>query len=257
MLRELGGFDDSYPKDRAKVLKPVAMDSPATTTSDIPPEARGGTRPEMASMEPKEDQKEPSFSKATPPPQARPPQQLDIGREEEELARNALADRMARKHPNRPAPRWFDAGEIAMVATCAAAIDGHTEEKKVALRDAITGAFMASREGPPTVRFIWGKLDHFFDHVERGRRRRVDAERNARMQARAEQRERPQSVSRPSEHPLSRAQIEADLEKLFGGPNWRPQVATSFRDAAARGESTLTPRRAHGAVKLPQQDRTT
>jgi hypothetical protein len=38
--------------------------------------------------------------------------------------------------------------------------------------DAIAGAFIASKDGAPTARFIWEKLDHSFDRVERGRRRR-------------------------------------------------------------------------------------
>jgi hypothetical protein len=75
---------------------------------------------------------------------------------------------MKRKHPTRSAPRWFDAGELATVSACSAALEGDAEAKLTAHRDAIAGAFLASRDGPPTVHFIWSKLDHFFDHVERG-----------------------------------------------------------------------------------------
>ena len=51
-----------------------------------------------------------------------------------------------------------------MVAARAAAVGGDAETKMQAQRDAIAGAFVASKDGPPTVRFIWEKLDHFLDH---------------------------------------------------------------------------------------------
>jgi hypothetical protein len=91
------------------------------------------------------------------------------------------------------------------------------------MSDANAGAFIASKEGPPTVRFIWEKLDHFLDHVDRGRRRRLAEERNARMRTSAEQRERAAPLPvRPAA--LSHAQMEADIEKLVG-PGWRKHVS--------------------------------
>jgi len=74
---------------------------------------------------------------------------------------------MERKHPARPAPRWFDAADVAIVAACSSALEGGREAKLQAHHEAIVGAFCASKNGPPTVRFIWGKLDHFFDHADR------------------------------------------------------------------------------------------
>jgi hypothetical protein len=124
---------------------------------------------------------------------------------------------MLRKHPERKAPTWFDAGEVAMVAACVAAIDGDAESKLQAQRDAIAGAFIASKEGPPTVRFVWEKLDHFFDHVERGRRRRLADQ--AEGKSRTEATEIPRSrMERPGTVPPE--QIAADLERIFG-PGWR------------------------------------
>jgi hypothetical protein len=65
-----------------------------------------------------------------------------------------------------------------MVARCAAAIDGDRDVRLQALRDSIIGAFSASKDGPPTSRFIWGKLEHFVEHVERGRRKAQAEERD-------------------------------------------------------------------------------
>jgi PAS domain S-box-containing protein len=51
-------------------------------------------------------------------------------------------------------------------------ITGETGTGKLrAHGEAIDGAFHASKDGPPTARFIWGKLEHFLDHLERGGRR--------------------------------------------------------------------------------------
>jgi hypothetical protein len=61
---------------------------------------------------------------------------------------------VVKKHPTRASPRWFDAAEVAMVAACAAALEGDVNAKKTAQRDAIAGAFLVSKNGPPTVRFI-------------------------------------------------------------------------------------------------------
>ena len=84
-----------------------------------------------------------------------------LSEEDRAVARAALAERMKRKHPTRSAPRWFDVGDLAMVTACSSAIDGGGDTKLQAHREAIVGAFLVSKDGPPTVRFIWGKLDHF------------------------------------------------------------------------------------------------
>lgn len=170
-LIELTAFVERFPRGPAKA-----------PTSHLP-EAASGAPPEASSMEHgDQDQIEPSSCEAqvnATPTLALEEQQVEVTKEDEEIARRALAERMAKKHPTRPAPRWFDAGEVAMVAACAAALEGGAEVKMSAQRDAIAGAFLDSKGGPPTVRFIWEKLDHFLDHVERGRRRRFAEERAA------------------------------------------------------------------------------
>jgi hypothetical protein len=149
-------------------------------------------------------------------------EKIEVTIEDREVARAALVERMARKHPERPAPRWFDAGDVAMVAACAAALEGGADEKLIGLRDAISGAFLVSKDGAPTVRFIWEKLDHFLDHVERGRRRRLAQERAAQRAAAARER-RPQP---PEEAVGIPEEARAELERLFG-PGWSAKHARS------------------------------
>jgi hypothetical protein len=133
-----------------------------------------------------QDQIEPSSSCNTTPRSAplaaEQQQQVEVSQEDRDVARRALAERMQRKHPTCPAPRWFDAGELALVAACSTAIEGDGGAKLQAHREAIVGAFSASKDEPPTVRFIWGKLDHFLDHIERGRRK-LRAESAARLRS--------------------------------------------------------------------------
>jgi hypothetical protein len=228
-LVELAAFVERFPRERAKALRPqappAAAPPEAPPTIAHPPETAAAAPPEEASMEHRDqDQKEPSSCEAAPAkaPLVREEEKSEVTDEDREVARAALVERMARKHPKRTAPRWFDAGELALVAACASALEGDREAKRVAMSDAIAGAFIASKEGPPTVRFVWEKLDHFLDHVDRGRRRRLAEERNARMRANADQRERVAPLPVPPAA-LSHAQMEADIAKLFG-PNWRKHV---------------------------------
>jgi hypothetical protein len=227
-LSALEAFVQRFPRERAKPLRqsapPVAV--PPSTASH-PPEAAAATPPEEASMEPRDqDPIEPSSSCEAKGARmdarhAAEERRIFIGQEDEEVARRALVERMKRKHPTWPAPRWFDAGEVATVAACAAAIGGDVEAKTLAQRDAIAGAFLASKEGPPTVRFIWEKLDHFFDHVERGRRRRLAEERNAEMRAPTARVGPAPTLTRiPGTHRIPREQMTADLRRLFG-EHWR------------------------------------
>jgi hypothetical protein len=136
-------------------------------------------------MEPDQDQKEPSSCEsvsatlATLDEEERPV----ASKEDREIARWALGERMKRKHPKQPIPRWFDRGDVEMVARCSAALEGDRAAKEQAQREAMAGAFSASKEGPPTARFTWEKLEHFFEHVERGRKElrneALDAQRRA------------------------------------------------------------------------------
>jgi hypothetical protein len=225
-LAALADFVERFPRERAKPLR--AQSPPVAPTIAHPAEAAAATPPEGASMEHRDrDQIEP-FSceaKATvaPVPTVEE-QQVAVTKEDEEVARRALGERMVRKHPTRPAPRWFDGGELALAAACACALGGDREAKTVAMSDAIAGAFIASKDGPPTVQFIFGKLDHFLDHVERGRRRRLAEERNARMRANAERREQASRPTSASATPLTHAQMHAELDRLFGA-DWRAHVS--------------------------------
>jgi hypothetical protein len=225
-LAALAEFVERFPRERAKPLRaeapPVATPPPPTVTH--PPEDPSGAPPEAASMEHRDQDLEPSSCEA--PALATDAagavaeeEQVEVTKEDQEIARSALAQRMTRKHPARPAPRWFDARELAMVAACAAAVVGDAEAKMQAQRDAIAGAFVASKDGAPTVRFIWEKLDHFFDHVDRGRRRRLADEREARSRAQRDASTPPRVVRVPAAT-ISREQIDADLERIFG-PGWR------------------------------------
>lgn len=225
-LAALAEFVERFPRERAKPLRaeaPTTAAGPPPTVAH-PPEVPAGAPPEAASMEHRDQDQEPSSCEAPTPTTeaangAAEQEQVDVTKEEQEIARSALAERMTRKHPARPAPRWFDARELAMVAACAAAVAGDAEAKMQAQRDAIAGAFIASKDGPPTVRFVWEKLDHFFDHVDRGRRRRLADERDARSRAQRDAAP-PRGVVRLPTATIPLEQMDADLERIFG-PGWR------------------------------------
>lgn len=224
-LVELAAFVERFPRQRAKPLPREPTAPAAPRPSPTPPEANSGTPPEERSMELR-DQDQIDFSSfcEEPPPRGRPgaekQQPGEVSREDREVARRALEERMKRKHPTRPPPRWFDASEVALVAACSSAIEGDVDAKLEAHRDAITGAFAASKNGPPTVRFIWGKLDHFLDHIER-ERRKLRAERAAGLRSRGD-RPAPRTI-RATAPGVTPEQMRTDLRQLFG-PRWGPQV---------------------------------
>jgi hypothetical protein len=105
---------------------------------------------------------------------------------ERAIAREVLGARMARKYPDRAMPRWFDRAEIEHVALCTSLLEGDRAKKIETHRRAIDSAFSTSKSGAPTVRFIWGSPDHFFDHVARGEQLERDrAAREARRASRS------------------------------------------------------------------------
>lgn len=220
-LAALADFVERFPRERAKPLR-IQAPPPADPTPTHPPATAADAPPEGASMEPRDqDQIEPSSCQATPSSSPSAPvvaeeQQVEVTREDQEIARKALAERMKRKHPTRRAARWFDAGELAMVAACSAALEGDAAEKLVAHRDAIAGAFITSKDGAPTVRFIWEKLDHFFDHVDRGRRRRLADERAVRKREESAAAAKPPPRATQAFAAIPRDQMDADLERIFG-----------------------------------------
>lgn len=259
MLRELAAFAGDYPKDRPKALRP----RPPAPTPTPPPERTAGPPAETVAMEPRDQDQEPSSSCESileAPPTALSPSPEPIGEEEQprvtkedrEIARWALAERMKRKHPKRPPPRWFDQADVAMVALCTAAIEGPRDAKEQANRAAIAGAFLASKEGPPTARFIWGKLDHFLEHLERGHKKL----RNEALDAQRRQRERDQDerarqtwstgINAAAEHarrnPPTRAELaktRAEFEEMAAqaAPEFRgvlERMAAQYRDLEAK-----------------------
>jgi hypothetical protein len=131
----------------------------------------------------------------------------EITEEDRETARIALTEHFRRRYPGRPAPRFFDEREIERVARCAAATQGDRETRLRTQRDALDGAFRASTRAP-TVRYVWEKLEHFFEHAERGRR------------ARAVEDGRPATPALPTEGCVPVERLEADLVRLFGA-TWK------------------------------------
>jgi hypothetical protein len=188
-LTELSAFVERFPTapTRSGSSHPPEASSGAPTH---PPEMASGAPPETSSMEPRDQDLELSSCVDSTPGAAAvaEQEQPSVTRSDREIARIALADRMKRKHPKRPPPRWFDRADVEMVAVCAATIDGDRETKLQALQDSISGAFCSSRDGPPTSRFIWGRLEHFLEHLELGRRKahaqQRDAQRFAQKSAR-------------------------------------------------------------------------
>lgn len=234
MRRELAAFSEDYPKDRAKVVNAAPVAAPAVVPiSNHPPEDPAGSPAERLSMEPDRDQKEPSSCESAIANAEAPDAQEEqptVTKEDREVARWALAERMKRKHPKRPPPRWFDGADIAMVALCTATIQGGREAKEQAHRDAITGAFCASKDGPPTARFIWGKLEHFLEHVERGQKKLRNEELDARRRAR--EREEDERARR-----AWRAGINAAAEHAKRNPPTRAELAKTraeFEELAAQ-----------------------
>jgi hypothetical protein len=175
-LSELAAFVDRFPQGPTKALP----SHPPEASSATPPEVRSGAPPEASSMEPRDQDLELSSScRSETPTTNSEEEQPRVTHEDREIARITLGERMKHKHPKRPPPRWFDRADVEMVAVCAASIEGNREVKLQALRDSIVGAFSASKDGAPTSRFIWGKLEHFVEHVERGQRKAQAEERDA------------------------------------------------------------------------------
>jgi hypothetical protein len=86
-----------------------------------------------------------------------------------EIARDALATLYRRRHPSGTVPRVFSPDEMAFVIQCTQACDGDPDEKRFLHQLAVRGAFLVSRGGPPSSRFVWGRMAHFLAHVARGR----------------------------------------------------------------------------------------
>jgi hypothetical protein len=238
MLRGLAVFDTDFPKDRPKALRPVRPAAPpaqlVTPTQTHHPEKAAGTPAETVAMEPRDQKQIEPSSSCEGAPAKSAAARLDeeehptVSKEDRDVARWALAERMKRKHPKRPPPRWYDRGDIEMVARCTATIEGDRSAKEQAQREAIIGAFCASKDGPPTARFIWEKLDHFQEHVERGRRTLRNEARDAQRLREREEDERARQAWRDG--------INATAEHPRHSPPTRQELAktrTEFEEIAA------------------------
>jgi hypothetical protein len=244
MRSALAAVRERYPKDRPKVLRPQPPSArlPASPivppTLNHPPEHIAGPPAETVAMEPRDQDHEPSSSceSAAATPAAvtvEEEEQPTVSKEDREIALWALKERMKRKYPKRPPPRWFDRADVEMVARCTAAVDGDRAAKEDANREAIAGAFAASKDGPPTARFIWEKLEHFVEHVERGRKKlNADARQALETQQRLSEREEDELLRR-----AWRRGVNAAADHARRSPLTREQIAkvrAEYEEIAAR-----------------------
>jgi hypothetical protein len=116
------------------------------------------------------------FLKHPPPPT--PVQAAPVGEtpSDTEVAQEALATLYRLRHPSSPEPAPFRPDEVALVVARTRSCAGDADAKRALHRDAMRGAFLVSRGGPPTVRFVWGRMEHFLAHAARGR---AEADREA------------------------------------------------------------------------------
>jgi hypothetical protein len=239
-LTELAAFVERFPNGPA----PAPASHPPEATSGAPPtppEVASAGPPEASSMEPRDQDLELSSCGSGPPTARASGEQekprVTIG--DREVARIALAERLRRKHPKRPPPRWFDREDVEMVATCSAAVDGDRDAKLQAHREAVDGAFCASKDGPPTSRFIWGKLEHFFEHVEVGRRRAAVQAAEARRRD-GEKRAPPEGPTPPpSREELAKTRAEYEELAASAAPPFRAHLesmAARYRELERRAQ---------------------
>ena len=210
-LTEVAAFVDRFPPTAAPA-KAIASHQPEAG-SGPPAEMAAAPLPEASSMEHRDQDQERSSCASAPVGKRPKPhdeeEQRFVTSEDRAIARVALGERMKRKSPRLAPPRWFDRRDVEMVALCTAAIEGDRDARALAHRDAIAGAFLASKDGPPTARFVWGSLAYFCEHRARGRYARELEE--ARRQAAAPRRAGPDAEAR-----IAPEEMRADLERLFG-----------------------------------------
>ena len=106
------------------------------------------------------------FNQSSPLAQSSTDPVADI---EVEMAREALSALYLRRHPSGPVLPSFPQDEIALVVRCTRACVGDADTKRAMHHYALRGALAVSRGGPPTPRFVWGRMEHFLAHVARGR----------------------------------------------------------------------------------------
>jgi hypothetical protein len=89
-----------------------------------------------------------------------------------ELAREALAYRHRKKHPDMALPRIWLASDVAMIVACLDVLPGDVDAQRELLRDAIDGA-LARSHGFPVLSYTFGTVEHAIEHAARGKRARL------------------------------------------------------------------------------------
>lgn len=162
----------------------------------------------------------PTETAASPPEQEALYEVTDVDRA---TAKEALTLRAQRKNPKQRAPAWWDKTVLELVAVRVAQTPGTRDEKLEAQRLALAGAWIASRDQAPTVRFIWENQEHFLEHVERGRKKA----RNDAWRARREAESQKGGLTPPLSAPLPSAGAEAPSQGLH-----MPNLAVTFQEVA-------------------------
>jgi hypothetical protein len=183
-----------------------------------PPEMVSATPPEMVSEELNIKIQE-NFSSRVRARASTAEEKTDVTTDDEQAARDALGELAEKKHPRRPRPRVFDADAVAAAAACARSIEGGNAAKLEALRFAMAGAWSVS-DGAPSSRFIFGTLEHFAEHLERGQAR-------ARALERTPHRPPREAVAKPIDGAeLAHVdEVRAELERLGLLPSQNPRLA--------------------------------
>jgi hypothetical protein len=233
--------------------------SPPATVSAAPPEAGSGEQRGQ-------DQEPSSCPSVTATPREPEPkeEQPMVTKVDREIARVALAERMKRKHPERPPPRWYDRADVETVARCTVAVEGGREAKLAANRAAVHGAFCVSKEGAPTARFIWAKLEH----VERGSRKAAaearEAERRGYRESRAVSESRRGAARMGQVCPRSRRGRSSQRRVPSSSSSWRPMPTPLLPvppiddrplPKARREDQAMTTRRTREMTPVPGRRR--
>jgi hypothetical protein len=145
------------------------------------------------------------------------PVSSNVTNEDRAAARIAVAECLRKRYPGARTPHTLDDADVECVAQCAAAVPGELHAKLQALRDSLEGALCVSRQ-PPTVRYIWGTLEHFQAHSACGRRLRLGARAEPRGLNATSRGDEPKERSYPGgADPVFVAEL---LDGLFGS-GWR------------------------------------